>query len=105
MASALADYPASLTRRRLVLLYLLSALAALCLCDECVPWQDSDGCRFAFDTSFIRTRIFAVPFCRAALSFRLARQQRPVLALYHGGLFGPMLSGPTLSVWGNHARS
>src|SRR2546430_1266425 len=81
MASALADYPASLTRRRLVLLYLLSALAALCLCDECVPWQDSDGCRFAFDTSFIRTRIFAVPFCRAALSFRLARQQRPVLAI------------------------
>src|SRR5713101_1150281 len=104
MVPALADYSCPLSRGRLVLLYLFGALAALCLCSECVPWQNSDDCRTAFDTSFISTRIFAVPVCRAALSIRLARQQQPIFALYHGGLFGHILSGRALFVRSTEVR-
>src|SRR5262245_1146133 len=104
MAPALADHPRAITRGRLVLLHLFGALAALRLCCECLPWQDSDNRRLAFDTNFIRTWVFAVPVCRAALPFHLSRKQQPIFALYHGSLVGRILSGPTVFVRGNEVR-
>src|SRR6266567_593336 len=104
MAPAISHDPRPLTSRRLVLLYLFGALAALCLCDECVPWQDTNECGPALDTGVIRTRIFAVPIRRATVSIRLAGEQRPIFAVYRCGLFYHFFSGHSLFDRANEGR-